>query len=322
MRKIINSTYITLDGAVEDPHLRALASFYCRDARTRGIANAKAGSVVAIQRFDSALRLNVHFHSLWPDGTFTCAPRQPEAAFHPARPITNEDVGRLVRQIRGRVLRYLRKTGKLNDLDAAELGAHEASLFDTLRAAAIVGKTALGPRAGRNDPRIDQGSAAPSDFTHGKLCANLDGFSLHAAVRVDGCNRDRLERLCRYALRPPIVHERLALTSDGSKVLCKFKRRWCDGSSAVALDPLTLIERLAAGTQLARLISRSCRGHRWCTGSRRWVGAGETTRALSEALGRNPSELSTQRNGRCTSRWASPNRPFCKTPTKNSFFSS
>ena len=225
--------------------VRALASFYGRDARTRGVAHAKAGAVVAIQRFDSALRLNVHFHSLWPDGTFTCAPRQPEAAFHPARQITDEDVERLVRQIRSRVLRYLRKTGKLTDPDAGELDVHDASLFDTLRAASIAGRTALGPRAGHSDPRIGQGLAAASDFARGKLCANLDGFSLHAAVRVDGCNRERLDRLCRYALRPPIVHERLSLTSDG-KVRCKFKRRWRDGSTHVVLDPLTLIERLAA----------------------------------------------------------------------------
>ena len=175
----------------------------------------------------------------------TCAPGQAEAAFHPARPITDEDVEHLVRQIRSRMLRYLRKTGKLTDHDAGDVDAHDASLFDTLRAASIAGRTALGPRAGRSDPRIGQGSAESSDFARGRLCANLDGFSLHAAVRVDGCNSERLERLCRYALRPPIVHERLSLTSDG-KVLCKFKRRWRDGSTHVVLDPITLIERLTA----------------------------------------------------------------------------
>jgi hypothetical protein len=59
-----------------------------------------------------------------------------------------------VRKIRNRVLRFLRKTGKLNDLDGADQWATDSSLFDTLRAAAILGKAALGPNAGRNDPRI------------------------------------------------------------------------------------------------------------------------------------------------------------------------
>ncbi|MEZ5962476.1 MAG: transposase [Planctomycetota bacterium] len=225
--------------------VRALAGFYCTDARTRGIVNAKAGTVVSVQRFDSALRLNIHFHSLWPDGTFTCALRQPEATFHPARQITNQDLEGLVQKIRRRVLCYLRKTGKLTDLDTADHDVQDPSLFDTLRAAAIQGKAALGTRAGRIDPRLGQGSHVATDFTRGRLCANLDGFSLHAAVRVDGCNRDRLERLCRYALRPAIVHERLSLTPSG-KVLYAFKRPWRDGSTHVVLDPLTLLERLAA----------------------------------------------------------------------------
>jgi len=39
--------------------------------------------------------------------------------------------------------------------------------------------------------------------------------------------------------------ERLSLALDG-RVVYKFKRRWKDGSSAVALEPLAFIERLAA----------------------------------------------------------------------------
>jgi hypothetical protein len=133
---------------------------------------------------------------------FTCSLRKPQADFHPAPQVTDADVEDLVRKIRNRVLRLLRKTGKLNDLDGADQEATDPSLFDTLRAAAILGKTALGPNAGRSDPRVGQGTQVASDFTRGKLCANLDGFSLHAAVRVAECSRDRLEKLCKYAARP------------------------------------------------------------------------------------------------------------------------
>ena len=102
-----------------------------------------------------------------------CALRQPHAEFHPARQITDADVEGLVRQIRSRVLRYLRDTGKLADLDAVDHDTQDASLFDALRAAAIQGKTAIGPTAGRNDPRVGQGTQLTRDFaralgeTHG-----------------------------------------------------------------------------------------------------------------------------------------------------------
>lgn len=70
----------------------------------------------------------------------------------------------------------------------AEQDAPDPSLFDTLRAAAIQGKTALGPNAGRIDPPVGQGTQIASDFTRGKLSVNLEGFYLHAAVRVAECS--------------------------------------------------------------------------------------------------------------------------------------
>jgi Putative transposase len=39
-----------------------------------------------------------------------------------------------------------------------------------------------------------------------------DGF--HAAVVVPGRDRARLERVCRYALRPPVAHDRIRLTEQ------------------------------------------------------------------------------------------------------------
>ena len=53
------------------------------------------------------------------------------------------------------------------------------------------------------------------------------------------------ENLLRYAARPAIAAERLSLAKDG-RIFYKFKRRWKDGSSAIALEPLAFIERLAA----------------------------------------------------------------------------
>jgi hypothetical protein len=56
-----------LCGGVRRILVRALSSFYRRRAREPGITEPRTGGVVFTQRFDSALRLNVHFHVLWPD---------------------------------------------------------------------------------------------------------------------------------------------------------------------------------------------------------------------------------------------------------------
>jgi hypothetical protein len=113
-----------------------------------------------------------------------------------------------------------------------------------LSAAAIQGRTAHGPKAGAHDVRPGRGSRQ-EPVVQRPLAAELDGFSLHAAVRIpQGC-RGQLERLCRYAARPPVAEERLSLLPDG-RVHYKLKRRWRDGSTSVVLDPCTLIERLCA----------------------------------------------------------------------------
>ncbi len=79
----------------------------------------------------------------------------------------------------------------------------------------------------------------------GSLCADLDGFSLHAKVLVPAGELERLEHLCLYVTRPPIATQRLALAPDG-RVIYGLKRHWRHGTSAVSFDPLTFLDRLAA----------------------------------------------------------------------------
>jgi hypothetical protein len=79
----------------------------------------------------------------------------------------------------------------------------------------------------------------------GPLCADVDGFSLHAAVRVESRDRKRLEHLCRYAGRPAIAESRLSLLPDG-RVAYSLKKRWKDGTTAVVMSPQMLMERLCA----------------------------------------------------------------------------
>jgi len=49
------------------------------------------------------------------------------------------------------------------------------------------------------------------------LCVEMDGFSLHAAVRCAAHERERLERLCRYITRPALSDERVQLDGAGRR---------------------------------------------------------------------------------------------------------
>ena len=67
---------------------------------------------------------------------------------------------------------------------------------------------------------------------------------LHAGLRVPAGHRARLERVCRYALRPPVAQGRLHLTEDGH-VQLRFRNPWQDGTTGVVFDPIEFLGRLA-----------------------------------------------------------------------------
>ena len=69
----------------------------------------------------------------------------------------------------------------------------------------------------------------------------MAGFSLHGAQSVAAKDREGLERLCRYGLRPPFAQERLVLRDDGC-VLYHLRRPWPhpQGPTCLVLEPLDL----------------------------------------------------------------------------------
>ena len=67
----------------------------------------------------------------------------------------------------------------------------------------------------------------------GHCCASVEDFSVHAEVSVPFRDRIRLERLLRYAARPPLSNEGLSLLPD-SRLRYKLKRRWSDGTACSA----------------------------------------------------------------------------------------
>ena len=56
--------------------------------------------------------------------------------------------------------------------------------------------------------------ARDADFKQ-NLCADISGFSLHAAVRCGADDRQALEQLCRYITRPALANERVQTDAAG-----------------------------------------------------------------------------------------------------------
>jgi hypothetical protein len=77
--------------------------------------------------------------------------------------------------------------------------------------------------------RVAKADRAARNSARGPCHARQDGFDLHAAV-VSARVRARLERICRYALRPPVTHDRIRLPEYG-QVRIDLRHRWADGTT-------------------------------------------------------------------------------------------
>ncbi|MGA2263779.1 MAG: transposase [Acidobacteriota bacterium] len=171
-----------------------------------------------------------------------------EPVFRRVSPPTDKEVGRVAERIHRRVARLIEKRGlgPVADPDEADGLRRDEPLLAELYSASVSGRVATGPRAGMRIARVGD-EVAPEDgaLPSGPCCASVAGFSVHAGVCVPARDRLRLERLARYAGRPPLATERLSLLPDG-RLLYRLKRRWRDGTTHVIYEPLELMERLAA----------------------------------------------------------------------------
>src|SRR5213592_2103865 len=76
-------------------------------------------------------------------------------------------------------------------------------------------------------------------------CAGVSGFNLHANVSIGARDRERLQRLLRYAARPALALERLSKLPDG-RLVYRLKRPWSDGTTDLVFEPQDFIAKLAA----------------------------------------------------------------------------
>ncbi len=221
--------------------VRALRAAHRRRARQQGLGGGETGMVTSVQRFGGALNLHVHFHTLVLDGVFVAA-ADGTLRFHPAAAPTDADVAWVVARVRRRLARLGIVDGPDAEAETDPL-ADESAALAGLTQAAVLGRAALGRRAGRGPVRVGADPDAPWRERRVPLHAHLEGFDLHAAVYVAAGDRDRLEQLCGYLCRPPLGQRRLERLRDG-RVALALQRPWADGTTHLVFTSQELLERL------------------------------------------------------------------------------
>lgn len=169
---------------------------------------AQTGAVTLIQRFGSALNLNVHFHMLFLDGVYVEL-RDGSLRFRWVRVPTSAELAQLTQTLAGRIGRYLERQGLLErDAENSYLAGDvlEAGPMEQLLGSSITYRIAVGPQQGR---KVFTLQTLPA-------CEQIHQSASHCGLTPNGN--------VRYQLKTP----------------------YRDGTTHVVFEPLDFIARLAA----------------------------------------------------------------------------
>ncbi|MFT7654555.1 MAG: hypothetical protein ACI9UU_003675, partial [Candidatus Azotimanducaceae bacterium] len=110
-------------------------------------SGARSGAITFIQRFGSALNLNVHLHMLIPDGIFTLNHAKPH--FHAVTSPSHNELTTLLNRIIRRISHHLTRDGLL--VEEAEQHHLDLQIDDTLDqfgTTSLQYRVILGPNTG------------------------------------------------------------------------------------------------------------------------------------------------------------------------------
>ena len=214
--RFLLARYPELMGKVLGIVYRTLSTYLIKTAGYTK-ATAHTGAVTLIQRFGSALNLNVHYHMLFLDGVYA-ENRYGNTRFHHVKAPSQHQLTTLVHTLSHRIARFLEKRGLL-ERDAENtwltLEESEDDVLTQLHGHSVTYRIATGPQQGRKVFTLQTLPDTSSQNETSTRVAKDAGFSLHAGVVAQAHQRDKLERLCRYVSRPAISEKRLSLTSNG-----------------------------------------------------------------------------------------------------------
>jgi hypothetical protein len=235
---------------------KMIMSYYVAIAEERGIKDPQPGGVTFLQRFGSALNLNVHGHLITLDGVFSNATGVP-IFYHLPGP-TDEEVSQVVLAIGDATINVLRKRGYLSEHateverpDCVDKAFADSEQLTAATSASNHFRIAFGEHAGEKVRRIGRGFGYEEEhgLVKGPQCASSNGFTVHANRYIGQQERKKLEDLIAYASRPAFSHKHLSLKdpdNPGGDLLYTLKKPWSDGTQAILLTQTELVEKLAA----------------------------------------------------------------------------
>jgi hypothetical protein len=225
--------------------IRAIETDLIHRAGLTRAGGAQTGVVTLVQRFGSALNLNIHLHMIALDGVYTVG-KSGKAKFHRVKAPNQTELQTLLNRVIKRVVRRLEREGLLipdPEQPWLDLDFHEP--MDTVSAASIRYRIAIGPHSGSRTLTLHHPLFIRTDKPVKASTEDRDGFSLNAAVSCQPYQPDRLERLCRYVTRPAICLERLTIRNDG-QIQYELKNPFSDGTTHILFSPLDFLSKLAA----------------------------------------------------------------------------
>jgi len=206
---------------------------------------ARTGAVTLIQRFGSALNLNVHFHMLFLDGVYV-GDEENNLRFVSVSHHQAGDIIHLTHAMSLRIARYLERAGII------ERDAENSYLTDNLlnndeineyQSYSVNYRISIGSQKGKKVFSLQTLPPVIEERRDKELVGKVAGFSLHAGVSTRAYQRDKLERLCRYISRPAVAMHRLTLTSQGA-IRYELKTPYRNGTTHVIFEPLDFISKL------------------------------------------------------------------------------
>jgi hypothetical protein len=147
--------------------VRAIFESQRRRARDNGIHNTQCGAVTFIQRFGSALNLNVHFHVIVLDGVYACTEEEEKTRFYPLRPPENADVLKVATRVAMRTAALIEGPEQSDHLEREQPG------LSALYGASLCGRIATGPNAGQRVKTTGDAIDGERDEVSGSRCATV-----------------------------------------------------------------------------------------------------------------------------------------------------
>ncbi|WXG54263.1 MAG: transposase [Candidatus Sedimenticola sp. (ex Thyasira tokunagai)] len=92
---------------------------------------------------------------------------------------------------------------------------------------------------------VRRGLLTSDDAEQMQTWQNGGGFSLNAEVRIDGADRQGLERLFRYCARPIFAGERLCWQEQDEMLIYHLRKPQHDGQTLLRLTPAEFLDRIA-----------------------------------------------------------------------------